>query len=98
MNQRQRDLAVLAIDRKIGIEREDCVALMDLGHSHNAGIGQRHWSIEVFLVQFSQRRQMLSDLKCDSQRAFLEESEKRLLCHWSREEIHCLSKHRLADE
>src|SRR5947208_17063830 len=41
---------MLTIDREIGVEREHGVLLVDFCHSHDAGIGERHRSVTIFLM------------------------------------------------
>ncbi len=50
VNERERNAPVFAIDRKIGIKRQHGVLLVDLGHSHDTRIGQRHRSVPIFLM------------------------------------------------
>lgn len=53
MNERKWNAAMFAIDRKIGIQRQHGVLLIDLGHSYDTRISQRHRSVPVFLMQFA---------------------------------------------
>ena len=48
VNERERDAAMFAIDREIGIERQYGVPLIDFGHPHNTRIGERHRPVPIF--------------------------------------------------
>ena len=54
VNERERDAAMFAIDREIGIERQYGVPLIDFGHPHDTCIGERHRSVPIFLMQLAQ--------------------------------------------
>ena len=51
MNELKRNAARFAIDCEIGIERTHGVTLVDLRHPHDAGIGERHRSVPIFVMQ-----------------------------------------------
>src|SRR5438105_5037151 len=99
MDQRQRRAAMFAIYRKIGIEREDGLSVVDFRHSHDAGVGNRHWPITIFLMQLAQCRDVLLDAEAESERALLQQPEKAILpCGKTGEQMHCFREHRLANE
>ena len=62
VDERQRRPAMLSIDQEIGVERQDGMPIMDFRHPDDAGVGQRHRRVPVFLDQFAQRADMLEHL------------------------------------
>ena len=79
INEREWVTATFAIDREIGIERQHGVSLVDLGHPHDARIGERHRSVAIFLMQLEQGGDMLLDAKSDAERTIFEQSEQCIL-------------------
>ena len=73
VDERKRGAAMLAIDRKIGIECQHSVPLIELGHSYDTGVGERHRPVTIFLMQTAQRRDMLLDPKGDLERTVFEQ-------------------------
>ncbi len=91
INEREWVAAMFPIDREIGIERQHNVLLVDLGHPHNARIGERHRSVAVFLMQLEQGGDMLLDAKGDAARTIFEQSEQCILrSREAREQMHRL--------
>jgi hypothetical protein len=42
---------MFSIDRKIRVEGQNIVPIMDFGHANNARVGQRHRRVAIFLQQ-----------------------------------------------
>jgi hypothetical protein len=49
--------------------------LVDLGHADDARIGERHWSVPIFLLQIAQGGQVFFNAECDLQRPIFEQPE-----------------------
>jgi hypothetical protein len=79
MNEFERDSAMFAIDREIGIERQHGMPRVDLGHSHDTGVSERHRFVRIFLMQLQQSRDMLLNAERDAKRSILEKSEQCVL-------------------
>jgi len=58
-------MAMFAIDREIGIERQHGILLVDFGHPHDARIGERHRSVPIFLMQLAQGGNVVLDAERD---------------------------------
>ncbi len=99
MDQRNRLAAMFPIHHKIGVECEHRVPVIDLGHSHNTCIRQRHRLIAVFPMQTAQGRDMLVHVKRDSQGTIFQQRKNSILGVCERgEQVHCLCQNWLTNE
>ena len=74
-NKCKRDPAVLPIDQEIGIQCQHSMPVMDLGHSYDACVSQRHRRVPIFLQQPAHLIDVIGDPERDTERTILEEIE-----------------------
>lgn len=72
-------MAMFTIDHEIGIERQHGIEVVDFGHPYHTRIGERHWPISIFLMQFAKGGNVLLDPECDPERTVFKESEQSIL-------------------
>lgn len=72
-------MAMFTVDHEIGIERQHRILIVNFGHPHNTGIGERHWLISIFLMQFAKGGGVLIDAERDPERAIFKKSEQSIL-------------------
>ena len=72
-------MAMFTVDHEIGIERQHGILTVNFGHPHNTRIGERHWPISIFLMQFAKGVNVLIDAERDPERTIFKKSEQSLL-------------------
>ena len=72
-------MAMFAVDHEIGIERQHGILIVNFGHPHNTRIGERHWSISIFLMQFAKGGNVLIDAERDPERTIFKKPEQSIL-------------------
>jgi hypothetical protein len=77
--QSKRLMAMFAVDHEIGIERQYGMLIVNFGHPYNTRVGERHWSISIFLMQLAKGGNMLIDAERDPKRTIFEEFEQSIL-------------------
>lgn len=79
MDDPKRCAAVLPADQEIRIQSQGGVPIMNFGHPYDAGIGERHRRVPIFLQQLAKLGEMLFDAKRNAECTVREEIEKNLL-------------------
>jgi hypothetical protein len=59
VHEREWEPAMSPVDRKVGIQGQDTMVLMDLRHANDTGICQRHRGVAIFSQQPVQHADML---------------------------------------
>ena len=72
-------MAMFTVDHEIGIERQHGILIVHFGHPHNTRIGERHWLISIFLMQFAKGVNVLIDAERDPERTIFKKSEQSIL-------------------
>jgi hypothetical protein len=72
-------MAMFTVDHEIGIERQHRTLIVHFGHPHNTRIGERHWPISIFLMQFAKGGNVLIDPERDPKRAIFKKPEQSIL-------------------
>jgi hypothetical protein len=95
----KRLMAMFTVDHEIGIERQHGILIVNFGHAHNTRIGERHWPISIFLMQFAKGRNMLIDAERDPERTIFKKFEQSILsARKPSEQMHRFRQNRLAHE
>ena len=79
MDERQGRSAAFAVDGEVGVERQGGVAVVEFGHADEAGVGQRHRRVAVFLDEGSQFGEVVFDSERYGERAVLDDFQKLVL-------------------
>ena len=91
---------VLTVDAKLAVHREDACTVMELGHPHNARVGERHGKVGVLAHQLPQGVALGEHVeRCPDQESGVQELEEaaRAVAETS-DEIERLREHGLARE
>jgi hypothetical protein len=92
-------MAMFTVDHEIGIERQHGMLIVNFGHPHDTRIGERHWPISVFLMQFAKGRSVLIDAERDPERTIFKKSEQSILSAGKPgEQMHRFRQNRLTHE
>src|SRR5258708_33930343 len=76
IDERKRHPAMFSIHCEIGIQRQDGMPFMALGHQHDASVSKRHRRVAIFLKQLAERTEMLLDPERNLERSIVEEFEQ----------------------
>jgi len=77
--ERKRLMAMFTVDHEIGIERQHRILIVNFRHPYNAGVGERHWPISIFLMQLAKGGNVLIDAERDPKRAIFKKLEQSIL-------------------
>ena len=72
-------MAMFTVDHEIGIERQHRILIVNFRHPYNAGVGERHWLISIFLMQFAKGVDVLIDAERDPERTIFKKLEQSIL-------------------
>ena len=79
------------VDREIGILGQHRMIFVDLGHTDNTGVRQRHRCVPIFSEQAVQSADIVFQPERHRERTILEKTEQRVLRRWvSREQVNRL--------
>jgi len=72
-------MAMFTVDHEIGIERQHGILIVNFGHAYNTRVGERHWPISIFLMQFAEGGNVLIDAERNPERTIFKKSEQSIL-------------------